>query len=324
MTPDASWDPDGPASSEGLFGLPHEPEEAAVRVIAVPFEATVSSGTGAASAPQAILEASQQVDLDDGPWRDGVAMLPGWEPVLSWNEQARDAVRRARAGEPTHAAVDAFGLQVHEHVASQTRAILGAGAIPAVLGGDHSTPVGAVHAAAELHPGLGLLHIDAHADLRDAYEGFRFSHASAIRNMLDADLGAVASVGLRDVGQQERAAMRAEPRVVWWMDEDLARSGWGGEPWPATCRRIVASLPPVLWITWDVDGLDPALCPGTGTPVPGGLRWREAMELIAAVRASGRQLIGFDIVEVGTSPWDANVGARLLWALAGCAVNTRR
>ena len=274
-------------------------------------------------APEAIQRASWQVDIGDGPWREGVVIQDTSLDLVRWNRDASAAAARCRAGAAEHAEVDAFGDKLNAFVADRTRSILAAGAIPAVLGGDHSVPVGAVWAAAEAHPGLGLLHVDAHADLREAYEGLRWSHASAVRNMLSADVSTLVSVGLRDVGLGERRMMAGDPRIWWWEDRDMAQLGWSGVPWPETCRAILEPLPEQLWITFDVDGLEPSLCPGTGTPVPGGLDWRSAMGLLDEVRRSGRTVVGFDLVEVGSSDWDANVGARLLWALAACAVGSR-
>lgn len=324
MIPSPGWDLDGAAESGGLFGLPHLPEEARVRVLGVPYEATVSYGAGTAEALDAVMHASKQVELHAGPWREGVALLPGADLVRAWNDEASRAVAKVRVGDSAPRVVDAFGELVRAHVDGQVSAVLKDGAIPAVLGGDHSVAVGAVHAAARRVPGVGLLHIDAHADLRDEYEGFHTSHACAVRRMLEAEVAVCVSVGLRDTGARERAFMEQDPRVHWWEDEALARRSWAGEAFPALCDRLIAPLPSSVWITWDIDGLDPSLCPGTGTPVPGGLTWREAMELIAAVRRSGRTVLGFDLVEVGPSAWDANVGARLLWALAGLAVATHR
>jgi len=323
MIPDDSWDPDSPAGGDGLYGLPHTPDEAAVRVIPVPFDATVSFGSGTSAAPEAVRMASWQVDLDGGPWRQGVAMEPVDPRIAAWNQEAGDAVGRCRAGEDAYEVVDRVGMRLNALVGRRVTAALDAGQIPAVLGGDHSVPVGAVVAAAQATPGLGVLHIDAHADLRPAYEGFAWSHASAIGNMLVEELGPVVSVGLRDVSSVERSVYAADDRLHWWSDQDLANLGWSGEPWPTTCARMLEPLPEEIWITWDIDGLDPTLCPGTGTPVPGGLSWQQALGLIDAVSASGRRVVGFDVVEVGGEPWDANVGARLLWALAGCAVASR-
>jgi agmatinase len=286
-----SWDPDAPADGDGLYGLPHSLEQALVRVIPVPFEATVSYGAGTAAAPEAVRVASWQVDVSAGPWREGVAMEPVLADISDWDREAGLAVQRCREGAAEHAAVDALGARLHAHVRDRTAAALAGGFIPGILGGDHSVPVGAVEAAAEAHPGLGLLHIDAHADLRVAYEGFTWSHASALGNMLRFDVGALVSVGLRDLAGAERAAAAADPRITWFEDQELARRQWRGEAWTDTCAAILAPLPEEIWITFDIDGLDPALCPGTGTPVPGGLDWRSTLGLLDAVRASGRRVV---------------------------------
>ena len=186
-------------------------------------------------------------------------------------------------------------------------------------------PLGAFRAAVRAHPGLGILHVDAHADLRDAYEGFEHSHASILFNALQlADLGPVVQVGLRDVGTRERSLAQAEARVHWWTDDRMATAMHRGATFAELVERILAPLPEQVWISFDVDGLDPSLCPGTGTPVPGGLSWREAMGLLRGLGTSGRRIVGFDLCEVGPTAWDANVGARLLYKLSGWALATQR
>jgi agmatinase len=333
-----TFDADAPAMGDGLFGLPHTPEEAKVVVIAVPFEATTSFGRGTAGGPEAILQASKQVDLHDleagEAWRDGVAMLPVDPRFVAWNEEAcrlaEPVIEAGGVGEDpalkaAAAAVNRIGEQLNEAVYEGVRRLLRDGKIAAVLGGDHAVPFGAHRAAAEAHPGIGLLHIDAHADLRVAYEGFEWSHASILYNTLTRvrGVGAVVQVGLRDVGGAERAFAEAEDRVTWFTDPGLGSELADGTSWQAICHRIVAPLPDEVWVTFDVDGLDPSLCPHTGTPVPGGLSWREAMVLLATLARSGRRIVGFDLVEVGSEPWDANVGARLLYKLAGFAIASR-
>jgi agmatinase len=325
---DPDFDPDAPGDGT-LFGLPHPVDEAGVVVLPVPFDATTSFGHGTAGAPEAVLEASQQVDLSDPetgePWRAGIA-LDGPAPWLA--EAVATALAdaaRARAGDGSALArVNAVGDRVADHVEAWTEARLARGQIPAVLGGDHSVPLGAFRAAVRRFPGLGILHVDAHADLRDAYEGFRHSHASIFFNALQLDgLDTVVQVGLRDLGTRERALAAAEPRVVWWTDDRIATHLHEGEAFGALVGRMLAPLPENVWVSFDVDGLDPALCPGTGTPVPGGLTWREAMTLLRALGTSGRRIVGFDLCEVGAHPFDANVGARLLYKLSGWALATR-
>jgi agmatinase len=194
-----------------------------------------------------------------------------------------------------------------------------------VLGGDHSAPYGAIKAVAERWPGVGILHVDAHADLRQAYMGFRWSHASIFHNVLELEgVGRLVGVGYRDVGTREWARIESDvERIKVFSDPVLAHDAARGRPWLETCREIVAALPKHVYVSFDIDGLDPTLCPSTGTPVPGGLSFREATMLLEVLSAS-RQVVGFDLCEVAPGPteWDANVGARLLYRLAGCAVRS--
>lgn len=324
MTLPADFDPDGPGSG-GLFGLPHSIEQARVAVLPVPYEATTSFGQGTAEAPDAVLEASWQVDLSDPetgePWRAGIAMdaAPDWLPALA--TEARAAADRARDGDDDALAlVNDASARLDAHVVSWTTAQLDAGRIPAILGGDHSVPHGAHRVVSERFPGIGVLHVDAHADLRHAYEGFSGSHASIFDNARAlSGLGPVVQVGIRDQGTAERRAAAEDPRIHQWTDDAIAMDGGLT---PEVAARMVEPLPPAVWISFDVDGLDPALCPGTGTPVPGGLSWREAMILLRALGTSGRRIVGFDLCEVGPTAWDANVGARLLYKLCGWAAFT--
>ena len=188
---------------------------------------------------------------------------------------------------------------------------MAAGKLVGVVGGDHSVPFGAIRAAAEAHPGMGVLHLDAHADLRDAYEGFRWSHASIMFNVL-RDLPAVArivQVGIRDYSDDEDALMNANPgRLVTFFDPDLRRQLFDGEPWSRITHRIAAALPREVYLSFDIDGLDPALCPHTGTPVLGGLSFPEVSALLRAVVETGRRIVGLDLSEVAPDPGGLGVG----------------
>lgn len=331
--PDAAADP----ASGRLFGLPHRVEDAAVVVVPVPFEATTSYGRGTAGGPEAVLAASAQVDLHDldtgEPWRAGMAMEPVDPRIERWNQEACEAavpvIAAGGAGTPALQAaaerVNDIGARLNALVEDKVGAILDRGRIPAVLGGDHSVPFGAMVAAARRYPGLGILHVDAHADLRRAYEGFTWSHASILYNVRTRipDLGHVVQVGLRDVGRAEAEMIQEDPGITAFTDSEIAWELAGGEPFLTVAARMVRPLPKDVWVTFDIDGLDPALCPGTGTPVPGGLSWREALLLLKVLGSSGRRIVGFDLCEVGPGEWDANVGARLLYKLAGWAVATR-
>jgi agmatinase len=232
--------------------------------------------------------------------------------------------RRTRAAA---AKVNDLSAKVNEWVYATTRKLLDAGKMPVTLGGDHSVPFGAIRAYAERYPGLGILHLDAHADLRDAYEGFTWSHASIFHNVMTKlpNIGKLVQVGVRDLGQAENAMIAgSNGRIVTFFDADLARRKDEGTPFARIAEEIAAALPQNVYLSWDIDGLDPTLCPGTGTPVPGGLSWNEAIALLRAVVRAGKRIVGLDLCEVapGDTEWDANVGARLLYKMIGFALMT--
>lgn len=335
---DRPFDPNAAGQpGSGLFGLPHEEADAAIVVLPVAWEATTSYRPGTAGGPTAILAASWQVDLFDlsveRPYEAGIHLLPEDPRFAAWNEEARPLAERViEVGGDIEGDAELFkaldrvnelSARVNALVEEEASRILDAGRIPVVLGGDHSTPFGAIKAAAERHPGLGLLQVDAHMDLRLAYEGFTWSHASITRNVVDRipDVGQVVQVGIRDFCEEEVDCAQAQDgRVRVFYDADLARRQFEGERWSIAVAEIVAALPSEVWITFDIDGLDPKLCPHTGTPVPGGLEFQAAVYLISEVARSGRRIVGFDLNEVAPGPdgadeWDANVGARVLYQL---------
>lgn len=338
------FDPSSAALHGGIYGLPFTPEEARVVLVPVPWEATVSYGAGTAEGPAAILKASRQVDLLDRetgrPYEAGIAMLEIPAQVRAWSDEARGkAAPVIAAGGPGEdarlkgavAEVDALGDRMNAWVYGQVRGRLEQGKLVGVVGGDHSVPFGAIRAVAEKHPGVGLLHVDAHADLRRAYEGFRWSHASIMYNVLElADVSRIVQVGIRDYSDEEDETIRANPdRVKVHFDPDLRRALFDGESFARVAGRVVADLPPQVYVSFDIDGLDPALCPHTGTPVLGGLSFAEVSALLRTVVASGRRIVGFDLNEVapdpdGRSEWDGNVGARVLYKEIGFALMSHR
>lgn len=332
------FDPDGPAA-DGLFGLPHTPQEAQVHVLQIPFDATTSYRKGAGLAPAAVLAASAQVDLYDvatgRPYEAGICLLPADPAVLELGAEATELVDALRSGGAPSAGerVDAIGDELNARTHARAAASLDEGKLVALLGGDHSVPFGAIEACAERHPGMGILHVDAHADLRRAYEGFRWSHASILYNVTER-IGGVArllQVGLRDLCEEETRRIQAsEGRIQVVYDHDWARARLEGRSLPELVREAIACLPEAVYVTFDVDGLDPSLCPSTGTPVPGGLRWDEAMLWLEELSRSGRRVVGLDLCEVSPGPegdpeglgWDAAVGARLLYRLIGYALRS--
>ena len=179
-------------------------------------------------------------------------------------------------------------------------------------------------AIAEKYPEFGILQIDAHFDLRKGYEGFTYSHASIMYNALNEipAISKLVQVGIRDYSQVEWDYLQNTSKVVSYFSNDLKEQLFEGTSWKEISAGIVDQLPQHVYLSFDIDGLDPKLCPNTGTPVLGGLEIEQVYYLLKKIIASGRKLIGFDLSEVGVgeSDWDANVGARILWKLCNILV----
>lgn len=341
------FDPDAAAApGSGLFGLTCTPDQAAVHVLAVPFDATTSYRPGTRLGPEAVLAASHQIDLFDRvfgkPYESGIVLLEN-PSFVAWNNEARvlaepiiekgGHVEDDPTAQQSLARVNEIGQLVRQEVQTFAEGCLAAGRIPAILGGDHSVPQGAIEACARAHPGMGVLHIDAHADLRVAFEGFQFSHASILHNVLEEAPGVshLLQIGLRDLGAQESERIESDDRIHAIFDDDWAELRLAGSALRQMVREAIQKMPQSIYITLDVDGLDPSLCPNTGTPVPGGLVWSEVMLILTELARSGRTVVGFDLCEVSPGPdgdpegtsWDAVVGARLLYKLCGCAIHHR-
>jgi agmatinase len=340
---DASqFDPAGPGDPRGsVFGLPFDEDDSSVVLLPVPWEATTSYGRGAAEGPAAIREASPQLDLFDvelaahglaRPWAFGIHMRDEDPRVQAWNARASEHALRVLAHDGSDvreslAIVNELSVELDTWVRAQVEGLLAREKIVGVVGGDHSVAFGAIAAHAARHPGLGILHVDAHADLRHAYEGFVRSHASVLRNVVDEldGIATLVQVGLRDLSEEEFEYAKTSPKITPWYEHALRRRLAEGIGWAHVCQDIVGTLPERVYVSFDIDGLDPALCPSTGTPVPGGLSFADAATLLSALVHSGRTIVGFDLVEVAPSnhpgdQWDGNVGARILYRLCSLAL----
>ena len=326
----ASFDPNGVAESGNLFGLPFSYSESETIVLPVPWEATVSYGKGTAAGPAAILEASSQVDLFDpmlpDAWQYGIYMteIDGdlEDQGLMARQLAEKHIDLLNSSGHDQDLLDRITQACEEMVAwvfEQSRALLEEGKRVALLGGDHSTPLGFMQALAERYDSFGILQIDAHADLREAYEGFTYSHASIMTNALKlSQVQKLVQVGIRDYCEEEAHRIQSDTRISTFFDEQLKFEGFGGTTWESQCERIIDKLPSRVYVSFDIDGLKPYLCPGTGTPVAGGFEVEEVLYLLKRVVDSGREIIGCDLNEVSPregDDWDANVGARLLYRL---------
>ncbi len=313
------FDADGPATEEdeGIFALPWSVSEASLVICPVPWDATSSQSRVASAAPEAVLAASMFVELYDPKlgaiYQRRIAMDPIDADLVTLNRSAVEAY--ASADRPRLAA---HCRRLNERVRATVAGHLGDGRRVGLLGGDHSVSYGAVEAQVSEHPGIGILQIDAHCDLRRAFDDVEFSHASVMYNVMETlDVSSLVQVGVRALCEAEARYVESSERVVTFVDADLQSARADGVPWREICTGIVSRLPAEVYVSFDIDGLEPAFCPNTGTPVPGGLSYNEAVSLLHYVRESGRRIVGFDLVEVGNGELDANVAAHLLYQLCG-------
>jgi agmatinase len=327
-----TFNPNGSGIQGNLFGLPYTPATAELVIVPVPWEVTVSYNTGTSRAPEAVLDASWQVDLClkniPDAWKYPVSMLKVprdlFEESKRLRQLAQKQVQAVRAGISTHdglifSKVNDGCETLNIYIRSIAERLLQSGKTVGLLGGDHSTPLGLMRALADQYSDFGILQVDAHADLRRAYEGFAYSHGSIMYNALKLPaVSRLVQVGIRDYCEEELQLIQSDPRIKTFFDEDLKEKQYAGKSWDSLSDDIIDELPREVYISFDIDGLDPKLCPHTGTPVPGGLEFEQALMLIRKVATSGRRIIGFDLNEISPAPnndWDANVGARLLYKL---------
>jgi agmatinase len=323
-----------------IYGLPFTCEDANLVIIPVPWDVTVSYSAGTSDGPAAVFDASFQVDLYDplveDAWKSGIAMDEINEDLKSkgliLREKAETYIELLTEGEnpadnpEMQSMLDEINLgcrEMTQWVKTESLRYLNQNKFVALLGGDHSTPLGLIQALAEKYESFGILHIDAHADLREAYEGFEFSHASIMFNSLKLNqISKLVQAGIRDYCQDEVNLIQSDIRIKTFFDRDIKHQFYEGKTWCDLTAEIISHLPHHVYLSIDIDGMDPKLCPNTGTPVPGGFEYEQLIYLIEKLAQSQRQIIGFDLNEIapGTDEWDANVGARILYRLANLSI----
>lgn len=316
-------------TTAGMFGLPFSLDECETVLIPVPWEVTVSYGGGTINGPKAIHEASYQVDLYDpnlkDAWMLGIGMDKENKTIRSKSTVLRKKVEalinamasgkdisKNKVHQKAIKDIHEGCLWMNKTVKERIAYFLNQNKLVGLIGGDHSTPLGMMQALAERHKSFGVLQLDAHADLRIAYEGFEFSHASIMYNALKIkQIEKLVQVGIRDYCQEELDVMHdSKGRVKTFFDRDIKHTMYRGDSWDRICNRIVKELPNKIYLSFDIDALDPKLCPHTGTPVAGGMEVEEVLFLIEKIVKAGKQIIAFDINEV--APQGIMTGTKML------------
>jgi len=330
--------------NNNIFGLPFSEEEAKVVLLPVPWEVTVSFGAGTSRAADQIFKASLQVDLFDPDvkdgWKAGFYMLPIDRKILLKSDYLRkeaelyidyiskgDDVQANKFMCKSLKEINEGSLFLNGWVYDQTKSLLEKGKLVGLIGGDHSTPLGYLKAIAEHAGDFGILQIDAHCDLRVSYEDFNYSHASIMYNALNEipQVKKLVQVGIRDYSEDENQYITDNAdRVVTYFDKDIKERQYEGETWKAIVDEIIQNLPEKVYISFDIDGLDPKLCTNTGTPVAGGFEAEQINYLFKKIIESGRKLVGFDLSEVGVGEGglDANIAARILFKICNLMVKS--
>lgn len=295
----------GDLCEDGLFGFDLGYSDSTLVIVGVPWELTTSYRRGTGKAPPAIVRASQQIDLYDD-------MLPNsYRQGIHYQSFDEFADGRSLV-DKDHQSVNSLSKQFNDALYQQCQKIVADGKLLGLLGGEHSIAFAYLKLLSEQHRSWSILHIDAHLDYRIAYQGYEYSHASIMSQALRSfsTIEQIVHVASRDFCLAEfQFAKRLGKRAKIFHDRQLQQRFVASE--------IIDCLSDKVYISFDIDGLDHSLCPNSGTPVPGGLSFYQASALLEQLVYSGRQVIGFDLSEVGVSDngWDENVGARILYKL---------
>ncbi len=263
-------------------------DDSAAIILPVPLDRTTSYVQGTRTGPRELIVASAQVEL--------------WDEELGVDIHTR-GIHTLPEMDLSHGSMEGAMARIHRTAS----AIMDSGKFLVTLGGEHSITPPLVAAAAARHPGLTVLQIDAHADLRDGYQGEHNSHASAMRRTLES--APVVQVGIRNISQEEAEAVPSLQTTIFY--------DWNMRDDPDWMSRVLDALTGPVYLTIDLDGLEPGLMPAVGTPEPGGLAWRELMTLLRRVFAE-REVVACDVVELCPIPgmWSPNfVAARLVYKL---------
>ena len=339
-----TFDPNATGTNtSNIFALPFTEEQSKLVLLPVPWEVTTSYGHGTSIGPRGIFEASKQLDLCDSLYgefyQQGIFMRPTDEKWLNRSkllkEKAlylRDKIENDEDFEPedltSRDEINQASLELNQWVYEQSKEVIANNKVPSVVGGDHSSPFGIIKAYKEKYDDLSILHIDAHHDLRVAYQSYTHSHASIMYNVMkELKPSSLVQMGIRDFCPQEQEMAFDDQRIHTFYDSKVSLELAAGKTWLEVIDEAIGRLTGHVYISFDIDGLDPSLCPNTGTPVPGGLSFQQAEILLYRLSQSGKKIVGFDLCEVSPESefdldgWDTNLGARILFKLCGCLLS---
>lgn len=332
-----------PIVQEEIFGIASHPRDAQVILLPMPWEVTLPGDIGCALAPENILKASYQVKLFDAEYpkekEQNIAMLPiPYDLKMMGEELHKRAQRYLEALEAgitrsilkykTPENIDFKTFKVNAQIKQKVLKYLSNDKIVGIIGGEHSSALGLMEAVTTLYPSFGILQFDSEPNLQKSYQGFKYSHTSIMHNALQfKEVTKLVQVGLRDYCREEIDTIKSEQnRIVPFSDRTIKQKLFAGISWKAICEAIIAQLPEHIYISFDIKGLDPKLCPNSSRPIPGGLEMEQAVYLIQQVVAAGKKIISFDLCEIGSnesSDWDAFVGSQLLYHLSICAMTSQ-
>ena len=322
------------------FGAKTTFKQADLILIPVPWEGTASYGKGTSQGPELIRKASQQMDFFNPAFNLSYNQKIHFEKpdphIVALNQQARvwtqeiqknwEENKSLNKKEKTLAhKVNQASLNLLDWIYEKSLKIFKAGKTPALVGGEHSVSEGLISLIGEKFD-YGLLHLDAHADLRTSYQGFKHSHASIMHNILNSKFPPqkLVQVAVRDFCEEEYREIKQNAKIKCFFNEDISFRLFNGEKWSEICQHIIALLPSKIYVSLDVDALSWNYAPGTGTPVPGGLSFNQVLYLLSEIKKQNKKLIAFDVVESsgGEKPnafseWNGNVSARLIYHLSG-------
>ena len=332
--------------NSGIFSLPFCEQDSQLVLLPVPWEVTVSYGGGTSLGPQAIFEASKQLDLHDSLYGDfykkGIFLRDIPDEILTQSKNLKLKALKIKEclekGESLNAEeihwqkeINRACEDLNHKVYKQSKELLSKNKFCGVIGGDHSTPFGLIKALKEKYEFLSILQIDAHMDLRKSYQGYHFSHASIMDNVhRHLKPKSLVQVGIRDFCPQEEQRVRETSNIHSFYDSTISLELSNGKSWKSIIQKILEPVHENVYISLDIDGLSPDLCPNTGTPVPGGLCFSQLETLLHHLSISSKKIVGFDLCEVSPGPkalsmdcWDSNVGARVLFKLAGALLEQK-